>query len=174
MPEEYRENVVRYVNIIGAISFYETEDELNERVDRLSQQLLNSETSEFASIQLEAIGSNNAKVVDAIRRGLESPDDAVRFNSAITSAYFNIRQDRQLTAKVLAEFARNNSTYRPAALATLGVCMKTSFDVDSELRDLLADNNIETRYGAFRALWTRPVRLHDQRENMRSQFSYHA
>lgn len=174
VPEEYRENVVRYVNIIGAISFYETEDELNERVDRLSQQLLNPETSEFASIQLEAIGSNNAKVVDAIRRGLASPNDAVRFNSAITSAYFNIQADRELTGKVLAEFARNNSTYRPAALATLGVCMKTSFSVDSELRDLLADNNIETRYGAFRALWTRdPYDYMIQGENMRNQFSYH-
>ena len=174
IPEEYKDNVVRYVNVVGAISFYETEDELNERVDRLSRQLLDPETSEFAAIQLEAIGSNNAKVVDAIKRGLESPIDSVRFNAAITSSYFNIRAERQLTAKILAEFARTNSTYRPAALATLGVCMKTSFDVDAELRDLLSDSNIETRYGAFRALWTRnPSDYMIQGENMANQFSYH-
>ncbi|MBQ9874962.1 MAG: flagellar basal body P-ring protein FlgI [Thermoguttaceae bacterium] len=174
VPEEYRDNVVRYVNVIGAISFYESDDELNERIDKLARQLLQEETSEFAAIQLEAIGSNNAKVVDAIKRGLESPNDAVRFNSAITSSYFNLRAERQLTAKILAEFARNNSKYRPASLATMGVCMKTSFDVDSELRELLSDDNIETRYGAFRALWTRnPNDYMIQGENMGGQFSYH-
>ena len=174
VPEEYRDNVIRYVNVVLAISFYETADELNERVDRLAQQLLEPESSEFASLQLEAIGSSNAKVLDAIRRGLDSPNDAVRFNSAITSAYFNVRQDRQKTAKILAEFARTNATYRPAALATLGVSMKTSFDVDSELRKLLSEQNIETRYGAFRALWTRnPSDYMIQGENMADQFSYH-
>ena len=174
VPEEYRDNVVRYVNVIGAISFYESDDELNERIDKLARQLLQEEMSEFAAIQLEAIGSNNAKVVDAIKRGLESPNDAVRFNSAITSSYFNLRAERQLTAKILAEFARNNSKYRPASLATMGVCMKTSFDVDSELRELLSDDNIETRYGAFRALWTRnPNDYMIQGENMGGQFSYH-
>ena len=174
VPEEYRDNVIRYVNVVLAISFYETADELNERVDRLAQQLLEPESSEFASLQLEAIGSSNAKVLDAIRRGLDSPNDAVRFNSAITSAYFNVRQDRQKTAKILAEFARTNATYRPAALATLGVSMKTSFDVDSELRKLLSEQNIETRYGAFRALWTRnPTDYMIQGENMADQFSYH-
>ena len=174
MPEEYRDNVIRYVNVVLAISFYETADELNERVDRLAQQLLITESSEFASLQLEAIGSTNAKVVDAIRRGMDSTNDAVRFNSAITSAYFNIRQDRQKTARILAEFARTNATYRPAALATLGVAMKTSFDVDSELRKLLSEPNIETRYGAFRALWTRnPSDYMIQGENMADQFGYH-
>ena len=174
VPEEYRDNVIRYVNVVLAISFYETADELNERVDRLAQQLLIPESSEFASLQLEAIGSTNAKVVDAIRRGMDSTNDAVRFNSAITSAYFNIRQDRQKTARILAEFARTNATYRPAALATLGVAMKTSFDVDSELRKLLSEQNIETRYGAFRALWTRnPSDYMIQGENMADQFGYH-
>lgn len=174
VPDEYRDNVIRYVNVVCAISFYETTDELNERIDRLSAQLLNPETSEFAAIQLEAIGSSNAKVVDAIRNGLDSTNDAVRFNSAITSAYFDIRQDRQKTGKILAEFARNSAKYRPASLATLGVTMKNSFDVDSELRKLLNEPNIETRYGAFRALWTRnPSDYMIQGENMADQFSYH-
>ncbi|MDO5748415.1 MAG: flagellar basal body P-ring protein FlgI [Planctomycetia bacterium] len=174
IPEEYRENVIRYVNVVCAISFYETTDELNERVNRLSEQLLNPDNSEFAAIQLEAIGSSNAKVVDAIRRGLDSTNDAVRFNSAITAAYFNIRQDRPKVAKILTDFARESSKYRPAALATLGVTMKTSFDVDAELRKLLSEPNIETRYGAFRALWTRnPTDYMIQGENMADQFSYH-
>ncbi len=174
VPEEYRDNVIRYVNVVCAISFFETGDELDARVNRLSEQLLDPENSEFAAIQLEAIGSSNAKVVDAIRRGLNSTDDAVRFNSAITSAYFNIRQDRRQTAEILAEFARTSSKYRPASLATLGVTMKTSFDVDAELRKLLSEKDIETRYGAFRALWTRnPSDYMIQGENMADQFSYH-
>ncbi len=174
IPNEYRDNVIRYVNVVGAISFYETTDEMNERIDRLAEQLLDPESSEFASIQLEAIGPRNEKVLDAIRRGMESPNDAVRFNSAITAAYFNQRADRPMVAKILAEFAANNKTYRPAALATLGVCMKTSFDVDAELRKLLSADGIETRYGAFRALWTRnPSDYMIQGENMANQFSYH-
>ncbi len=174
IPEEYSENVIRYVNVVCAISFYETADELNERIDKLARQLLVPETSEFAAIQLEAIGSSNAKVVDAIKSGLDSTNDEVRFNAAITSAYFNLRQDRQQTARILAEFAKTNSKYRPASLATLGTTMKTSFDVDAELRKLLADPNIETRYGAFRALWKRnPTDYMIQGENMADQFSYH-
>lgn len=174
IPEEYKDNVVRYVNVIGALSFYETTDELDERVNRLSEQLLDPATSEFASIQLEAIGPRNEKVVDAIKRGLDSSDESVRFNSAITAAYFNRRAERQQVAKILAEFAANNPKYRPAALATLGVCMKSSFDVDAELRKLLGADKIETRYGAFRALWTRnPSDYMIQGENMGDQFSYH-
>ena len=174
VPDEYRENVVRYMNVVCAISFYETADELNQRIDKLANQLLVPETSEFAAVQLEAIGPGNAKVLDAIEKGLASTNDDVRFNSAITSAYFNQRQDRRLTAQVLAEFARSHTKYRPAALATLGVTMKTSFDVDAELRKLLSDSNIETRYGAFRALWTRnPTDYMIQGENMDNQFSYH-
>ena len=174
IPDEYKDNVVRYVNVVLAISFYETADELNERIDKLARQLLVPETSEFAAIQLEAIGPTNAKVVDAIEKGLNSPNEDVRFNSAITSAYFNLRQDRRQTAQILAEFARSHTKYRPAALATLGVTMKTSFDVDAELRKLLSESNIETRYGAFRALWTRnPSDYMIQGENMANQFSYH-
>ena len=174
VPDEYRDNIVRYVNVVCAISFFETSDELNERIDRLAVQLLNPETSEFASIQLEAIGPRNEKVLDAIRKGMTSPDAAVRFNSAITSAYFNERSDRQQTARILAEFAATDPERRPAALATLGVCMKTSFDVDAELRKLLAAPENETRYGAFRALWTRnPSDYMIQGENLANQFAYH-
>ncbi len=174
VPDEYRDNIVRYVNVVCAISFFETSDELNERIDRLAVQLLNPETSEFASIQLEAIGPRNEKVLDAIRKGMTSPDAAVRFNSAITSAYFNERSDRQQTARILAEFAATDPERRPDALATLGVCMKTSFDVDAELRKLLAAPENETRYGAFRALWTRnPSDYMIQGENLANQFAYH-
>lgn len=175
VPEEYRDNIVRYVNVVCAISFFETDDELNERIDRLAVQLLEPKTSEFASIQLEAIGPRNAKVLDAIRKGMESADPTVRFNSAITSAYFNERPDRQKTARILAEFAANDVERRPASLATLGVCMKTSFDVDAELRKLLAAPENETRYGAFRALWTRnPSDYMIQGENLANQFAYHS
>ncbi|MBR4834928.1 MAG: flagellar basal body P-ring protein FlgI [Thermoguttaceae bacterium] len=174
VPEEYRDNIVRYVNVVCAISFFETADELNERVDRLAVQLLNPEESEFASIQLEAIGPRNEKVLDAIRKGMDSSDPTVRFNSAIASAYFNERPDRQRTARILADFAANDAERRPAALATLGVCMKTSFDVDAELRKLLAAPENETRYGAFRALWTRnPSDYMIQGENLGDRFGYH-
>ncbi|MBR5627135.1 MAG: flagellar basal body P-ring protein FlgI, partial [Thermoguttaceae bacterium] len=59
VPEEYKDNINRYVNVVCAISFFETEDELNDRITDLGVRLLNPEKSEAASLELEAIGSGN-------------------------------------------------------------------------------------------------------------------
>lgn len=174
VPDEYRDNINRYVNAICAISFFETPGELQDRISDLKTKLLDPKTSEFASLQLEAIGPNNPRVVEAIQDGLASPDDMVRFHSAIAVAYMNIAKERTNAANILAGFVQTHPKLRAAALAVLGTSLKNSFEADARLRELLVSDNTEIRYGAFRALWTRnPKDYMILGENMANRFDYH-
>lgn len=175
VPDEYRENINRFANVVLCVSFFETPDELQRRIEELHVKLHQPGTAEFASLQLEAIGPNNALCVSALRSGLESPDVVVRYHSAVAMAYLNISEDRDRTARILAELGRDNATLRPSCLAVLGTCLKTSMEADKALRELLVVNSNETRYGAFRALWSRnPKDYMIQGEDLGGRFSYHA
>ncbi|MDD3588149.1 MAG: flagellar basal body P-ring protein FlgI, partial [Thermoguttaceae bacterium] len=94
VPDEYHDNINRYVNVVCAISFFETPAELQDRISELKAKLLDPKTSEFASLQLEAVGPNNPRAVEAIQDGLVHSDDMVRFHSAIAVAYMNIAKER--------------------------------------------------------------------------------
>ncbi|MDO5553202.1 MAG: flagellar basal body P-ring protein FlgI [Planctomycetia bacterium] len=174
VPDEYKANVNRYLNVVCAISFFESPDEQADRIHRLKAKLLDPETSEYASIQLEAIGPRNPQIVEAMAAGLACSDEMVRFNCAIAVAYMNIAKYRNNAATTLAEFARSNPKLRAPSLAVLGTSLSSSFEADTKLRELLASNEPEIRYGAFRALWTRnPNDYMILGENMADQFSYH-
>ncbi|MDO5581358.1 MAG: flagellar basal body P-ring protein FlgI [Planctomycetia bacterium] len=175
IPEEYKENVNRFMNVLCSISFFESPSDLKKRLDELKLKLLDPQTSELASLQLEAIGPNHEAVLEILRSGMASSDSSVRFHSAISVAYMNPIKDRNDAANILADLARDHAKLRPAALAVLGTCLKTSFQADNRLREFLASEDNELRYGAFRALWTRNSRDYMiQGENMGDQFSYHA
>ncbi len=175
VPDEYKDNINRYMKVLCAISFFESASELSDRINELKTQLLDPATSERATIQLEAIGSSNEKVAEVIREGLASPNDTVRFNTAISVAYMNMPKERNQAAEALAEFAMKNPKFRPAALAVLSTCLKTSFIADTRLREMLENPEKEVRYGAFRALWTRnPNDYMIQGENMANFFAYHS
>lgn len=174
VPDEYRDNVNRYVNVISHISFFETPEELNLRLAELRAKMADPDSSEFASYQLEAIGPNNPLAVDIVAEGLNSPDEIIRYNAAMTMAYMNAPEHRTQTAKILGELAEKNTVYRPSCLAVLGTCLKTSFEADQVLHGLLASKSAETRYGAFRALWTRnPADYMIEGEKLGGSFSYH-
>lgn len=175
VPDEYKDNIHRYMKVVSAISFFESNSELNDRINELKAQLMDPSTSERASLQLEAIGSSNEKVAEAFRAGLACPNETVRFNTAISVAYTNMPKERNQAAEILADFAKSNPKFRPAALAVLGTCLKTSFIADTKLRELLDYSDKEVRYGAFRALWQRnPGDYMIQGENMADYFTYHA
>ena len=175
VPDEYRDNINRYVNVICCISFFETPDEMNRRINELRAKLFDPETSELASLQLEAIGPNNPLAVEAIRAGMKSDQEPIRYHSATAMAYMNVREDRADAARILAALARDNALLRPSCMAVLGTALKSCPEVDAALRELLSANSNETRYGAFRALWTRnPSDLMIQGEIMEGRFSYHA
>lgn len=175
VPDEYKDNIHRYMKVVSTISFFESNSELNDRITELKAQLMDPSTSERASFQLEAIGSSNEKVAEVLRAGLACPNETVRFNTAISVAYMNMPKERNQAAEILANFAKSNPKFRPAALAVLGTCLKTSFIADTKLRELLEDSDKEVRYGAFRALWQRnPSDYMIQGENMADYFTYHA
>ena len=127
VPQEYRDNVNRYVNVISHISFFESPDELNARLAELRAKLMEPDSSEFASYQLEAIGPNNPLAVDIVADGLDSHEELVQYNSAMTMAYMDVSEYRTKTARILGRLAESNTTYRPSCLAVLGTCMKSSF-----------------------------------------------
>jgi hypothetical protein len=93
----------------------------------------------------------------------------VRFRSAEALAYL----DQSEAAEVLGEAARNEPAFRVFALSALATMNDPL--AYGELCSLLDVNSAETRYGAFRALWT--MNPYDQRvmgEKLgQDNFSYH-
>ena len=141
----YKDNYPRYLQVVRSIAFRETPVSQRVRLQQLHEELLTPETSERAAMQLEAIGADSLPVLKA---GLKSPVLEVRFHSAMAMAY--LEQADAIPA--LAEAVREERAFRVFALAALS----TIDDAQSHLtlRELMSEQVAETRYGAFRALWT--------------------
>jgi flagellar basal body P-ring protein FlgI len=160
VPERYRENFMHYLQVVRAIAINESIVEQRERLERLRRSLFTPESAGRASLELEAIGSAEAKLI--LREGLEQPDLEVRFYSANALAYLG---DAQGTAQ-LALAARNEPAFRVFALAALATLDREPAVIDA-LRNLMTQPTVdekegqrreswsaETRYGALRALET--------------------
>ena len=111
-----------------------------------------------SATELEAIGDDSILI---LKEGLKSPDPEVRFYSADTLAYLG----QTAGTAVLAQAARNGPAFRVfalAALTTLGtpeareelkkMMIEPSVEIDDGVEQEVS--SAETRYGAFRALWT--------------------
>jgi flagellar basal body P-ring protein FlgI len=161
----YKDNLARYIAVVRSIAVRESAVERASRMRLLERQLLDPITSARAALQLEAIG---VKGIELLHKGLASHNQEVRFYSAEALAYL----DDKAAAPVLAEIAHEEPAFRAYALTALSA-MK---DVGAfeQLRKLLAVSSAETRYGAFRALWTwdakDPLVVG---EGMGGKFSYH-
>lgn len=162
----YRDNIPRYLRIIQSIAMYETPQKQMLRLEMLREMLLRPETSAEASFQLEAIGS---KAIPVLKEGLQSDDEEVRFCAGVALAYLNDSS----AATILGQVARDVPAFRTYAFDALGT-MQMDFEAERVLHELLHENSIETRYGAFRALWQRnPRDPVISGENLRGQFHYH-
>jgi hypothetical protein len=141
----YKDNYPRYLQVVRSVAFRETPVSQRVRLQQLHEELLTPETSERASLQLEAIGS---EALPTLRAGLKSPVLEVRFHAAQTLAYL----EQAEAIPVLAEAVREERAFRVFALAS----MSTIDDAQAHLmlRELMSEPVAETRYGAFRALWT--------------------
>ena len=137
----YKDNLVRYFQVLRAIELRETSAELGMRIVKLKSKLLDPVTAAEAAIKLEAIGK---PAIDALIAGAQSQDPQVQFYAAEALAYL----DRREAADALAK-AAHNSAFRGLALTALSV-MHDSAAYD-QLRELLGASSAETRYGAFRA-----------------------
>ncbi len=154
----YKENYIRYVRVVRAIALDETAIERKERMERLRKSLLEPDTAMKSATELEAIGDDAILI---LKEGLKSSDPEVRFYSADALAYLG----QTAGTAELAQAARNEPAFRVfalAALTTLGTP-----EAREELKNMMIEPTIEvengveqevtsaeTRYGAFRALWT--------------------
>lgn len=161
----YKDNISRYLQVVRSVAIKESPAEQTQRIEQLQRQLLDPVTAYTAALRLEAIG---VEAVPALTKGLESSDQEVRFYAAEALAYL----DQAAAAPVLAEAARNEAAFRAYALTALGAMDDiAAFD---ELRMLLDLPSVETRYGAFRAMWSmNPNDPLVRGENLGGQFSYH-
>ena len=143
VPDAYRENSPRYLQVIRNIPMRETEVGQRLRMQRLEQQLGVPETSELAALRLEAIGNPAASV---LKRGLQHADIEVRFNSAMALTYLGDAEG----LPALADAIREEPAFRVFACAAMA--SSTEAEASVQLRQLLSEESTETRYGAFRAL----------------------
>ncbi len=161
----YKDNVQRYVAVVRSLPLRESETERSERLALLEKQLVDPITSSRAALQLEALGKEGTPL---LKKGLSAKEAEVRFYCAEALAYL----DDTSAAKPLGETARNMPALRVFALTALSAM--NDYASTEQLRELLQTPSAETRYGAFRALWT--MNPHDpaiRGENLGGQFSYH-
>ncbi len=162
----YAEDVSRYVRIVQSIACYENGTRQLRRIERLKEELKDPAKAQRAAFQLEAIGKPG---IEPLRGVLNHPNSEVRFHAATSLAYLGDGSP----SKVLADIARNEPHFRVYALNALSV-LQNDIEAEMALQELLHVPSAETRYGAFRALWTRNP--HDRTirgENLGNQFSYH-
>lgn len=161
----YKNNLARYVSVIGSIALRESAGERMVRIESLQRRLLEPTTAPRAALRLEAIGDDASHV---LVEGLKSPELEVRFYAAEALAYL----DREEAASVLAETAVAESAFRWHSLTALTVMDHVA--AYEALNDLLHVKSSETRYGAFRALRARNAADPVVRgEWLDGEFAYH-
>ncbi len=142
------------MRVIQSIAFRESAVAQRVRVKRLERQLRDPATAEKAAIQLEAIGE---KGIPILKTGLKSPELECRFHAAVALAYL----DESDGIETLHEAALKERAFRVYAFAALSILDDPQAHL--ALRDLMhvhvdddgtKYDSAETRYGAFRALWT--------------------
>lgn len=141
----YKDNYPRYIQVVRHVAFRETPVQQRDRMERLQEELNDPATAAKAAIQYEAIGNES---LPFLKKGLNSTSAEVRFYSAEALAYLG----DEAGAEELGKLAKEEPAFRVycfAALAALdeAVCFPI-------LKTLLSETSAETRYGAFRALWT--------------------
>lgn len=177
----YRQNYVRYVQVIRQIAITESSVEEHARLERLKKSLMVPRTASSSALDLEAIGGDMAIAI--LKEGLKSPSEEVRFYSADALAYLGCGDG----AVELARATENEEAFRVFALASLSIIddgeththlrqlmneRSTPAETESDTGIQLASTSTETgdvvtadaqsgvihgaetRYGAFRALRT--------------------
>lgn len=161
----YKDNIPRYMQVVRSLALRETSPQRTERMGLLAKELLDPITSAPAALQLEAIGGDG---VEVLKKGLASKNMEVRFRSAEALAYL----DETQAVDTLAAVSRDEPAFRVFALTALAT-MNDPLAYEQLCR-LLESPSAETRYGAFRALWTmNPMDRRVLGEKLANDFSYH-
>ncbi len=165
MHPRYKENDARYLEVIRNIAFNETQVERQLRMQRLRDDVMQSETAATAALQLEAIGRD---AIPVLKEGLTAPTLEARFHAAVALAYLGVDDG----VPVLAEAADQERSFRVYAFAAMAALDEG--EAYEPLMALLDHASTETRYGAFRTLTTlNPNDPSIQGEDMNEQFMMH-
>lgn len=150
----YKHNYPRFLQVVQNIAFRETAVSRRVRLQRLEHDLLQPEKAQRAALRLEAIGD---EAVSVLKTGLKSKHLECRFHAAHALSYLG----ESAGVDVLKEAAQQERAFRVFSYASLSILddpeahmalrdlMNVQVDVDGKTTD-----SAETRYGAFRALWT--------------------
>ena len=141
----YKDNYPRYLQVIRHIAFKETPVGARVRLQKLQQEIFTPDRAEECSLELEAIGN---EAIPALKHALTSPILEVRFHAASALAYMGESDGLE----ALIEAAQKERAFRVFALAAISTI--DDAEAHLKLRELMNDRSAETRYGAFRALWT--------------------
>lgn len=162
----YRNNFPRYQHMIRSIAYKESDVSRRLRIEQLSREILEPQSAKRAALALEAVGTDSIPFLQA---ALTSDNLEVRFHAAQALAYM----EDSSGVSVLQEAAEGESAFRVYALAALSVI--DDADAVIALRELMSSENLETRYGAVRAL--KEKNPHDPAlgtQNFPRQFVLHA
>jgi len=146
LPEVYRHNVRRFSEVMANIRYNETAQQRVDRLDELGKQMTNPATCAEAALRLEAIGRD---AIPTLTRSLTNPDLELRFRAAEALTYCG--QSNGL--EILKEVAQTEPAFRWHAMTALSASEDS--DAALYLEMLMQSESAETRYGAFRALFTR-------------------
>ena len=143
VPKVYHHNQVRYFQVIEHLSVVDNPGLRAQRMQVWAKELLDPKTAGKAALKLEGLGSN---AVPLLKAGVASADPQVRFFAAEALAYLGNVDG----AEVLSETAIKRPEFRSYALKALAA-MDQSAGV-MRLRALMAQSDVELRYGSFDAL----------------------
>lgn len=141
----YKDNYPRYLQVIRHLAFRETPVGTRVRLQRLAQEIYNPERAEECSLELEAIGNEGIPI---LKQALTSTLLEVRFYAATALAYLGESDGLE----ALKEAAQKERAFRVFALAAIATLDDAEAHV--ALVDLMSEPGAETKYGAFRSLWT--------------------
>jgi hypothetical protein len=150
----YRHNYPRFLQVVQNIAFRETAVSRRVRLKRLEHDLLKPEKAQRAALQLEAIGD---EAISVLKTGLKSKHLECRFHAAHALSYL----EESAGVEVLKEAAHEERAFRVFSYASLSIiddpqahmALRDLMDVHVDASGKTTDS-AETRYGAFRALWT--------------------
>ncbi len=145
VPALYHQNQPRFFRVVQLLPMVDGPELRVRRLAAWSKELLDPKTAGVAAMKLEGLGNVS---IEALKEGLNSTNDQVKFFAAEALAYLNDTAG----VEALGDTVVRHPEFRAYALAALASLDQAASHV--RLRRLMDEADIEVRYGAFNALRT--------------------
>ncbi|MFO0815150.1 MAG: flagellar basal body P-ring protein FlgI [Gemmatales bacterium] len=146
VPDQYKTNVPRFLEVLSRIPYEAGNTERLYWQRKCGEDLLDPDKCFEAAVRLEAMGG---EVKDELAKGCKHEHIKVRFAAAESLAYLG---GGGPTIDTLGEVVLHSPELRPYALTALSVVADPG--AATKLRELMTQESMETKYGAFVALRT--------------------